>query len=154
MLPLYLSAWTAACFWGPALGPVIAGFAVTAEGYDPRDNPLTTMLTQFRWRWSLWELVWMTAPILVVFLIAVPETSTPNILRRRAQRLRKITGRTDLRSQSEIDQANLTVSSVVWDAVIKPIEIMVKDPAVTFTNVYVSYRLAEANFVTNHHRRR
>ncbi|KAJ9652827.1 hypothetical protein H2198_007957 [Neophaeococcomyces mojaviensis] len=122
MLPLYLSAWTAACFWGPAIGPVIAGYAVTAEG----------------WRWSLWELVWMTAPILVLFFVAVPETSAPNILRRRAQRLRKLTGRADLRSQSEIDQANLSVSSVVWDALIKPVEIMVKDPAVAFTNLYTA----------------
>lgn len=24
-LPVYLSAWTAACFWGPAIGPIIAG---------------------------------------------------------------------------------------------------------------------------------
>lgn len=31
-LPLYLSSWTAACFWGPALGPVVSGFAVSAKG--------------------------------------------------------------------------------------------------------------------------
>lgn len=98
-------------------------------------------LTTNRWRWSLWELVWMSAPILVLFLIAFPETSTPTILRRRAQRLRKLTGRGDLRSQSEIQQANMNVSSIFVDAVIKPVEIMVKDPAVAFTNVYVSLGL-------------
>jgi len=32
----------------------------------------------------------------------------------------------------------MEVSEVVWDALIKPIEIFVKDPAVTFTNIYVS----------------
>ncbi|KAK4937461.1 hypothetical protein LTR10_021913 [Elasticomyces elasticus] len=122
ILPLYLSSWTAACFWGPALGPVVAGYAVTAKGF----------------RWSLWELVWMSAPILVVYLIACPETSAETILRRRAQRLRKLTGRTDLRSQSEIKQANMKFSSVFADAIIKPIEIMVKDPAVSFTNVYTA----------------
>ncbi|KIW19124.1 hypothetical protein PV08_03416 [Exophiala spinifera] len=122
MLPLYLSAWTAACFWGPALGPVIAGFAVSAKG----------------WRWSLWELVWMSAPILVLYLIACPETSSSTILRRRAQRLRKTLRRNDLRSQSEIQQANMSVSSIFVDAVIKPVEIMIKDPAVLFTNVYTA----------------
>lgn len=81
----------------------------------------------------------MCAPILVVYLIAFPETSTPTILRRRAQRLRKLTGRTDLRSQSEIQQANMTLSSIFVDAVIKPLEIMIKDPAVSFTNIYVSF---------------
>ncbi|EXJ66397.1 uncharacterized protein A1O5_10549 [Cladophialophora psammophila CBS 110553] len=120
MLPVYLSSWTAACFWGPALGPVVASFAVTAEG----------------WRWSLWELLWMSAPILVVYLIAFPETSGATILRRRAARLRKLTGRTDLRSQSEIDQEHMKYSEVFFDAIIKPLEIMIKDPAVAYTNIY------------------
>ncbi|OCT49902.1 Caffeine resistance protein 5 [Cladophialophora carrionii] len=120
LLALYLSCWTAACFWGPALGPVLAAFSVTAEG----------------WRWSLWELLWLCAPIFAVYLIAFPETSAPNILRRRAQRLRKLTGRTDLRSQSEIDQEHMKYSAVFWDAIIKPMEIMIKDPAVAYTNIY------------------
>ena len=141
-LPVYLSTWTAACFWGPALGkalamtmymdlrltkpgPVVAGFAVQAKG----------------WRWGLWEIVWFTAPILVAFLLAYPETSTPNILRRRAQRLRKLTGRSDLKSQSEIDQAKMTFSSVLLHALAKPVEIMIKDPAVLYTNVYVSHTI-------------
>lgn len=121
-LPVYLSAWTAACFWGPAIGPIIAGFAVQAKG----------------WRWGLWEIVWLTGPILIVFLFAYPETSADNILRRRAQRLRKFTGRSNIKSKSEIDQAKLKASEVFLDAIIKPIEIMVKDPAVAFTNIYTS----------------
>ena len=40
-------------------------------------------------------------------------------------------------SQSEIDQKHWTLTEVVKDALIKPMEIFVKDPAVTFTNVYV-----------------
>jgi hypothetical protein len=40
MLDLYLSAWTAACFWGPGLTPVIAAFAVQAEEYVPFDSTL------------------------------------------------------------------------------------------------------------------
>lgn len=79
----------------------------------------------------------MSAPILVVFLLAYPETSADTILRRRAQRLRKLTGRPNIKSQSEVDQQNLQVSSIVYDAIIKPTEIMIKDPAVLFTNIYV-----------------
>jgi DHA1 family multidrug resistance protein-like MFS transporter len=89
------------------------------------------------WRWGLWEIVWLTAPILIIFLLAYPETSTDNILQRRAQRLRKLTGRSNIKSKSEIDQENLKTSEIFWDAIIKPIEIMVKDPAVAFTNIYV-----------------
>jgi MFS transporter, DHA1 family, multidrug resistance protein len=38
-LPVWLASWTVACFWGPAIGPLVSGFAVQAKG----------------WRWGLWE---------------------------------------------------------------------------------------------------
>lgn len=104
------------------MGPLITGFAVQAKG----------------WRWGLWEIVWLTAPILVVFFFLYPETSSENILRRRAQRLRKLTGHNNIKSQSEIDQANMNPREIAYDALIKPIEITIKDPAVLFTNVYTA----------------
>ncbi|KAK1814417.1 hypothetical protein LTR12_011150 [Friedmanniomyces endolithicus] len=121
-LPIYLSGWTVASFWGPALGPVVSGFAVQAKG----------------WRWGLWEIVWLSAPILIVFLLFYPETSTDNILRRRAQRLRKRTGHSNIKSKSEVEQTSMTAGEVARDALIKPMEIFIKDPAVTFTNVYTA----------------
>ena len=74
----------------------------------------------------------------MVFLFAYPETSADNILRRRAQRLRKLTGVSNIKSSSEIAQQNLNMTEIAWDALIKPIEIFIKDPAVAFTNIYVS----------------
>ena len=68
----------------------------------------------------------------------MPETSTPNILLRRAKRLRKLTGDQRLKSQSEIDQANLKPREVVIDALIKPFEITLKDPAIAFVNLYTA----------------
>lgn len=121
-LPIYLSGWTVASFWGPALGPIISGFAVQAKG----------------WRWGLWEIVWLSAPILVVFLLFYPETSPDYILRARAQRLRKRTGVANIKSKSEVAQAKMTAGEVARDALIKPLEIFIKDPAVTFTNIYTA----------------
>ncbi|KUJ07884.1 MFS general substrate transporter [Mollisia scopiformis] len=121
-VPYTLSWWVFSAWAGPALGFLIAGFAISAEN----------------WRWSLWEIVWMAAPILILLLTVTPETSTPNILLRRAQRLRKITGDSRLQAQSEIDQRHLTVSGVAIDALIKPIEITLKDPAILFVNIYTS----------------
>ena len=46
--PYGLTAWVSAGFAGPALGPLLSGFAVTAEG----------------WRWSFWEIVWVWNPTL------------------------------------------------------------------------------------------
>lgn len=121
-LPYALTVWVAAAYCGPALGPLLSGYAVTAKG----------------WRWSLWEIVWISGPVLIAMFFWVPETSTPNILLRRAARLRQLTGDDRLRSQSEIDQQGLKPRTVIISALIKPIEITIKDPAIAFVNVYTS----------------
>lgn len=43
-----------------------------------------------------------------------------------------------MKSQSEIDQAHLTVSGIAVDALIKPLEITLKDPAVMFVQIYAA----------------
>jgi DHA1 family multidrug resistance protein-like MFS transporter len=80
----------------------------------------------------------MAGPTLIVMFLFLPETSTPNILLRRAQRLRKLTGNANLQSQSEIDQKLLKPSTVIVNALIKPIEITIKDPAIMFVNIYTA----------------
>ncbi|SLM39532.1 major facilitator superfamily transporter [Lasallia pustulata] len=121
-LPYLMTAWVSAAYCGPALGPLLSGFAVAAQG----------------WRWSLWEIVWMAGPVFVLLFLCLPETSTPNILLRRAQRLRKLTGNLHFKSQSEIDERDLKPSAILLSALIKPIEITIKDPAIAFVNVYSS----------------
>lgn len=74
----------------------------------------------------------------ILMFFTLPETSSATILRKRARRLRAITGRDDWRSQSEIDQAQLSLGPVVFDALIKPWEINAKDPAVLFSTVYTA----------------
>ncbi|KAJ5786900.1 major facilitator superfamily domain-containing protein [Penicillium pulvis] len=121
-LPYAMMAWVAAAYCGPALGPLLSGFAVPAES----------------WRWSLFESIWASAPVFIVMLLFLPETSTPTILLRRAQRLRKIYNNERFLSQSEIDQKNMRVSDVAVDALIKPMEITIKDPAVLFVQIYTA----------------
>ncbi|KFH40357.1 Caffeine resistance protein-like protein [Hapsidospora chrysogenum ATCC 11550] len=121
-LPYAMMAWVSAAYCGPALGPLLSGFSVPAES----------------WRWSLFESLWASGPVVVVMFLFLPETSTPNLLLRRARRLRKLTGDQRFMSQSEIDQRNMTVSHVLVDALIKPIEITIKDPAVLFVQVYTA----------------
>lgn len=75
-------------------------------------------------------MLWLSGPILLVMIFFLPETSTPNILLRRAKRLRKLTGRTHLKSQSEIDQSHMSGKEVAYDALIKPWQINALDPAI------------------------
>ena len=121
-LPYAMTFWVASAYCGPALGPLLSGFAVTAKG----------------WRWSLWEILWLSGPVLILMFLFMPETSTPNLLLRRADRLRKLTGDQRLKAQSEIDQEGLKPSAVLIDALIKPMEITIKDPAIAFVNLYTS----------------
>ncbi|KAJ5889040.1 major facilitator superfamily domain-containing protein [Penicillium taxi] len=119
-LPYVMMAWVSAAYCGPALGPLLSGFSVPAE----------------TWRWSLFESIWASAPVLIVMFFFLPETSTATILLRRAQRLRRIFNDDRFQSQSEIDQKNMKVSEIAIDALIKPLEIAIKDPAVFFVTIY------------------
>lgn len=86
------------CIWGsfgicgPVFGPIIGGFVVPAKG----------------WRWTVWVIAWLCSLVLIMLFFLMPETSSANILYRRAQRLRKTTGDEHLRSRSEIDAAHYT----------------------------------------------
>ena len=121
-LPYILCFWALSATCGPALGPVISGFSVPAEN----------------WRWSLWEMLWLAGPIFIAMMLFLPETSTPNILLRRAQRLRKLTGDNRLKAQSEIDQANMKPKDVLFEALVRPMQLIVMDPAIGFTAGYVA----------------
>ena len=122
-IPYGLLFWVFSAWGGPAIGPIIGGFAAMAKG----------------WRWPMWEVVWMASPVLMCLLVFMPETSSQNILLRRASRLRKLTGDERLQSQSEIDQRHITASKVLTDALIRPMEIMFKDPSIFFVNLYTGY---------------
>ena len=121
-LPYVLSLWAFAITCGPALGPIIGGFSVTAEN----------------WHWSQWEMLWMNGPAFLCFFFFLPETSSANILLRRAQRLRKLTGDTNLRAQSEIDQAKMTARDVAVEALWRPFQLMLLDPSIAFTATYTA----------------
>jgi DHA1 family multidrug resistance protein-like MFS transporter len=76
----------------------------------------------------------MSAPIFILFFFFLPETQAANILLKRAARLRKASGNEKIRSQTEIDRKGLSLTHIIVDAVVKPIEICIKDPAVSVDN--------------------
>jgi DHA1 family multidrug resistance protein-like MFS transporter len=121
-LPFALSIWVTAAYCGPALGPLLSGFAVEKMG----------------WRWSLWEILWGAAPVFVIMFVFLPETSAPTLLHKRAIRLRKLLGTQSLMSQSEISQGELEPLALATEAIIKPLEISIKDPAVLFVQLYTA----------------
>jgi MFS transporter, DHA1 family, multidrug resistance protein len=90
------------------------------------------------WRWSQWEVLWLSAPIFLLMFFFLPETHPHTILLQRAARIRKASGNKKVMSQSEIDQRHLSFGSVFVTAMVKPMEICIKDPAVMFVNLYTA----------------
>jgi MFS transporter, DHA1 family, multidrug resistance protein len=113
-------AWTVAGTCGPALGPLLSGYSVPVLG----------------WRISLLEVLWGASPVFLVMFVLLPETAPATILLRRAQRLRRITGDARFRAQSELDSSSKPFANVVFEALLKPLEITFKDPAVLFVQAY------------------
>ncbi|OCK84469.1 cycloheximide resistance protein [Lepidopterella palustris CBS 459.81] len=113
--------WTIAGYGGPALGPLLSGFAVSDS-----------------WRWTMYEMLMLNGLVLVIMFFCMPETNAETILLRRAQRLRKITGNEQLQSQSEIKQGNIHLIRIIGTYLTIPFKATVQDPAIAFVNVYTA----------------
>lgn len=80
----------------------------------------------------------MSAPVFLLFFFFLPETQPTTILLHRSARLRKATGNTYIRTQTEVDRKGITFGAFLLDAIIKPMEICIKDPAILFVNLYTA----------------
>ncbi|KAL0575918.1 hypothetical protein V5O48_006064 [Marasmius crinis-equi] len=119
-LPYVIAIWGLGAVAGPVSGPVIGGFAAQAKN----------------WRWPIYELMWISAFSLTFLSLFLPETMEANILLKRARRLRKLTGNPNLRSRSEIDQANMSKREIAYESLVRPF-ILAVEPAVLFLNLYI-----------------
>ncbi|OJJ33569.1 hypothetical protein ASPWEDRAFT_744930 [Aspergillus wentii DTO 134E9] len=109
--------WVGALYCGPAMGPLLAAYAVPTN-----------------WRWPLWEIVIIAAPSLIVMVCLLAETSHETILLHRAQRLRRINPH--ILAPSETRRHGF--KNILVDALIKPVEILIKDPAIAYISAYTS----------------
>jgi DHA1 family multidrug resistance protein-like MFS transporter len=80
--------------------------------------------------------MWISGFTFIFLILLLPETLEANILLKRAQRLRKLTGNPELRSQSEIDQASLSRGEVAYNSLVRPF-VLAAEPAVFFANLYL-----------------
>jgi DHA1 family multidrug resistance protein-like MFS transporter len=110
-----MSIWGVAAVCGPTMGPLVGGFAAQAKG----------------WTWTIWELLWLSGFALIVLFFLLPETSSNNIIYRRAKRLRKSTGNDKIKSQPELIE--MTGKDIVMMALVRPITLNFMEPVcITF----------------------
>ncbi|KAJ7138524.1 major facilitator superfamily domain-containing protein [Mycena crocata] len=117
-----LGIWALGAVAGPITGPVIGGFAAQAKG----------------WRWPMMELLWITAFAVVFLSLFLPETYEPTILLRRAQRLRKLTGNTELRTAEERSEDSKSAREIIYESLVRPF-VLAKEPALAFANIYLGF---------------
>ncbi|SLM36536.1 multidrug resistance protein [Lasallia pustulata] len=117
-----ITIWGVAAVCGPVLGPLVGGFAAQAKG----------------WKWTIWELTWLSGACFVLLIFFLPETSSSNILYRRSRRLRKLTGNINLKSEGEIMGESMTGKDVLMVAVVRPFTLSFTEPMVFLLNLYIA----------------
>ncbi|KAE8382871.1 major facilitator superfamily domain-containing protein [Aspergillus bertholletiae] len=117
-----IAIWGCFAISAPVLGPLVGGFAASAMG----------------WTWTIWQLLWVSGFTLVILFFFLPETFAPNILWRRARRVRKITGNSNYKCEAEIELSHVRPKDVIFEALIRPFQLCFLEPIVLFLNLYIS----------------
>lgn len=121
-----LGAYGVAVGVAPAIAPMLSGFAIQRWG----------------WEWSFWEMLMIGGLGFLLLFVGMPETNADTILYKRAARLRVLTGNENLRCESEILDAEKTFGGVMYEALLRPLEMTVKEPIVLAINLYVGLTYA------------
>lgn len=117
-----IAVWGVGAVLGPTMGPLVGGFAAEAKG----------------WRWTIWELMWLSGFSLVVLFFFLPETSSANILYRRTRRLRKLTGNDKLICEPELIGEQMTRNEIVKMILVRPFTLSFMEPICLALNMYIA----------------
>lgn len=118
---LAMSLFAAAPFMGPVIGPIVGGFVGQTVG----------------WRWIQFVMAIFTGVLWVVGSLAIPETYPPVILRQRAKKLSKLTGKV-YKSRAEIQQGHTTITEVFKTSLSRPWILLFREPIVLLLSIYMA----------------
>ncbi|CAF1049368.1 unnamed protein product [Adineta steineri] len=117
---VFLALFTTAAFFGPGLGPVVGGFVGETVG----------------WRWVEGVMAIFTGVIWILICFFLPETYSPVLLRRRAKKLSKRTGKT-YRSKFE-EEEKTKFSKVLKTSLLRPWALLFREPIVLLLSIYMA----------------
>jgi multidrug resistance protein len=110
----------AAPFLGPSIGPIVGGFVGQAEGF----------------RWIEGVMAIFTGVLWIICSLLIPETYAPVLLRKRAEKLSKLTGK---RYVSKMDANNKKKMSTQFKiALSRPWVLLLREPIVFLTAIYMA----------------
>lgn len=111
----------AAPFLGPVIGPIVGGFVGETIG----------------WRWIEGIMAIFTGVLWIVGSILIPETYAPVLLRQRAKRLSKITGKV-YKSRMDAEQGVVTAAHAFKTSLSRPWILLFTEPIVLLLSIYMA----------------
>jgi MFS family permease len=111
----------AAPFLGPTMGPIAGGFLGDAAG----------------WRWVCGLLAAVCGLMLILVGLVVPETYAPVLLRRRADKLSKLTGKVYI-SKMEANKTRKSIGQELQKSLWRPWILLFQEPIVFITSLYMA----------------
>ncbi|TKA80314.1 hypothetical protein B0A55_02199 [Friedmanniomyces simplex] len=118
---LAMALFAAAPFMGPVLGPIVGGFVGETIG----------------WRWVEGIMAIFTGTLWILGAFLIPETYPPVILRRRAAKLSKMTGKVYM-SQGDVEQGPTTFGHVFKTSLSRPWILLFREPIVLLLSIYMA----------------
>ena len=117
-----IGVWGISAVFGPALGPLVGGFAAENKG----------------WKWTIWELMWLSGFCFVFLFFFLPETSSSNILYRRTVRIRELTNNPKVKCEPEIEAEGMSGKEIGMMVFIRPFTLSFTEPICFFLNTYLA----------------
>ncbi|KAK5049853.1 hypothetical protein LTR84_003971 [Exophiala bonariae] len=117
-----IAAWSACAFIGPAVGPIVANFVAVAAG----------------WRWVMWTMTLFAGTFWIVGALVIPETYAPVILRRRSQKLTKLTGKLHISIYESKSEHRATTTEKIRKVLFRPWKLLIYEPIVLLISVYMA----------------
>ena len=107
---------------GPQLAPILSGFVSVVD-----------------WRWTFWVGL-MFAGASLIFLVFLPETYGPIILKARAKKMRKESGNVNIFAAIELEKKG--AKQMLTVTLLRPLHMIVSEAIVLFTCLYLSIAYA------------
>jgi multidrug resistance protein len=115
-----MAAFSAAPFIGPGVGPLVGGFLGDSMG----------------WRWLYWIQLILSGVVWILITFTVPETYTPTLLAKRAQKMRKETGDEKYVTEQDIDSRPFSQRLTLF--LLRPFQLLFQELIVFFISLYMS----------------
>lgn len=117
-----LLCWDLAAMQGPFVGPLIGAALVNHNS----------------WRWTFWFLLIESGAMFLIVFFLLPETSSQELLMRKAKILRRRTGNQNIVASGELIMHNQSIRELLKEIFWYPIEITFKEVVLFLIDIYTS----------------